>query len=259
MQITLNLASRPYVDHRPLIRQLRLGMAVMGLLLALLALGMLHFHQAALRIEARREQLNSVLQQLQRQEEADRASMQLPANARVLTQADYLNHLFDEKSFSWTETMEDLETTLPAGVQVTAIEPVRDKQGRLTLRLRVTGQRGPVVDLLRAMEHSPRFVHPRIVGENAASGNGPGGIQPVNAPLLVNFDLLAEYSQATPAERKAALEARKHSQAKDMQAHSAQSTSHVGSASAAATKSRSARVRLHGSPVKPRPGSVVPR
>ncbi len=212
MQIKLNLASRPYTDHRPLIRQLRLAMAGMALLLGLLALGMLHFHQSALRLEARREQLNAALLRLQQEEQADRASMQLPQNARVLTQADYLNHLFDEKSFSWTETMEDLETTLPAGVEVTAIEPVRDKQGRLTLHLRVTGQRGPVVDLLRAMEQSPRFVHPRIVGENAASGNGPNGLQPVNAPLLVNFDLLAEYSQATLAERKAEIAARRHEQ-----------------------------------------------
>ncbi len=252
MQIQLNLATRPYTDHRPLIRQLRIGMAAMALLLLLLGLGMLHFHQAALRMEARRDQMNSVLARLQQQEQADRASMQLPQNARVLTQAEYLNHLFDEKSFSWTETMEDLETTLPAGVEVTAIEPVRDKQGRLTLRLRVTGQRGPVVDLLRAMEHSPRFVHPRIVGENAASGNGPNGLQPVNAPLLVNFDLLAEYSQATLAERKAALEARKRNQS-DATSHAAEQ--HTSSPA----KPGQRRALLHGRPMPPRQGSAVPR
>ena len=257
MQITLNLASRPYTDHRPLIRQLRMGMAVMGLLLALLALGMLHFHQAALHIEARRIQLDSALTKLQQQEAADRASMQLPANARVLTQAEYLNNLFDEKSFSWTETTEDLETTLPAGVQVTAIEPVRDKMGRLTLRLRVTGQRGPVVDLLRAMEHSPRFVHPRIAGENAASENGPGGQQAVNAPLLVNFDLLAEYSQATLAERKAEIAARLHPQTQDTKSATEKPTSHTKPA--AAPKSRAGAARLHGGPMKPRPGSAVTR
>ena len=260
MQIQLNLASRPYTDHRPLIRQLRLGMAGMAVLLALLGLGMLHFHQSALRMEARREKLNSALERLQQQEQADRASMQLPQNARVLTQAEYLNHLFDEKSFSWTETMEDLETTLPAGVEVTAIEPVRDKEGRLTLRLRVTGQRGPVVDLLRAMEQSPRFVHPRIVGENAASGNGPNGLQPVNAPLLVNFDLLAEYSQATLAERKSEIAARKKAQGKA----SADVPSDAQSPRAATTKSRavqtrSTQPRLHGAPKLPHSGSGAQR
>lgn len=257
MQIRLNLATRPYTDHRPLIRQLRMGMAVLAVLLLLLGLGMLHFHQAALRMEARRDRLNSVLANLQQQEQADRASMQLPQNARVLTQAEYLNHLFDEKSFSWTETMEDLETTLPAGVEVTAIEPVRDKQGRLTLRLRVSGQRGPVVDLLRAMEHSPRFVHPRIVGENAASGNGPNGLQPVNAPLLVNFDLLAEYSQATLAERKAAMEARKRKQSDTPGKDAAKSTAAHTTTHAASSANR--RALLHGRPMPPRQGSAVPR
>ncbi len=257
MQITLNLASRPYADHRPMFRQLRMGMAVMALLLALLVLGMLHFHQSALRMEARRARLQSSLAQLQQQELADRTSMQLPANARVLTQADYLNHLFDEKSFSWTETMEDMETTLPAGVQVTAIEPVRDKQGRLTLRLRVTGQRGPVVDLLRAMEHSPRFVHPRIVGENAASENGPNGVQAANAPQLVNFDLLAEYSQATPAERKAEIAARLHPHAQPTE--TAKTTSATQARHSVATKSPVGAVRLHGRPMQPRQGSAVPR
>lgn len=257
MQITLNLASRPYADHRPMIRQLRMGMAVMAVLLALLALGMLHFHQSALRMEAKRARLENSLAQLQQQELADRSSMELPANARVLTQAEYLNHLFDEKSFSWTETMEDMETTLPAGVQVTAIEPVRDKLGRLTLRLRVTGQRGPVVDLLRAMEHSPRFVHPRIVGENAASENGPNGVHPVNAPLLVNFDLLAEYSQATPAERKAEIAARLHPHSQETKAAKEKPASLARPSIAA--KSHAGAVRLHGRPIKPRPGSAVPR
>ncbi len=31
--------------------------------------------------------------------------------------------LFAEKSFSWTSVMMDLERVLPAGVQVTSIEP----------------------------------------------------------------------------------------------------------------------------------------
>ena len=236
-----------------MIRQLRLGMGAMAVLLGLLGLGMLHFHQSALRMEARRERLNRALQRLQQQEQADRASMQLPQNARVLTQAEYLNHLFDEKSFSWTETMEDLETTLPTGVEVTAIEPVRDKEGRLTLRLRVTGQRGPVVDLLRAMEQSPRFVHPRIVGENAASGNGPNGLQPVNAPLLVNFDLLAEYSQATLAERRAEIAARKQEQ--NRATGGASSAAQSAAAKSGATKTRTARPRLGAAPKLPRAGA----
>ena len=61
--------------------------------------------------------------------------MQQPANALLLTQAAALNQLFDEKTFSWTLAMEDLETVLPGGVQVTALEPVRDPDGALRVPL----------------------------------------------------------------------------------------------------------------------------
>ena len=39
-----------------------------------------------------------------------------------------LNQLFDEKTFSWTLAMEDLETVLPGGVQVATLDPTRDQK-----------------------------------------------------------------------------------------------------------------------------------
>ncbi len=63
--------------------------------------------------------------------------MQQPDNARTLQQAESLNQLFDEKAFSWTLAMEDLETVLPAGVQVTTLEPTV-KDGQITVHLRVS-------------------------------------------------------------------------------------------------------------------------
>jgi type IV pilus assembly protein PilN len=129
----------------------------------------------------------------------------------VLTQAEFLNHLFDEKSFSWTAAMEDMERVLPAGVQVTALEPARGKDGRLTLRLRISGQRERSVELVRNMEHSRRFIDPRVAGENSEAGsNAQGNLQPVSTVAAkVSFDILAEYSPATLEERKAMIAAQK--------------------------------------------------
>jgi type IV pilus assembly protein PilN len=53
--------------------------------------------------------------------------MHQPDNMQLIAQVGTLNQLFDEKAFSWTLAMEDLETVLPAGVQVTNLEPVRAK------------------------------------------------------------------------------------------------------------------------------------
>jgi len=99
---------------------------------------------------------------------------------------------------------------LPAGVQVTAIEPSRDKQGRITLHLRISGQRERSVAMLRNMERSRRFESPRISGENAEN-TSQNSLQPVidTGSGKVSFDVLAEYNPPTLEERKAEIAAMK--------------------------------------------------
>jgi type IV pilus assembly protein PilN len=100
--------------------------------------------------------------------------------------------------------MEDLETVLPGGVQVTQLEPLRDKTGAITLHLRVVGPRNRAVDLVQNLEHSRRFLLPRIVGESAESTGGVGQqLEPVSASNRENFDLLADYNTAAPIEHRA--------------------------------------------------------
>jgi type IV pilus assembly protein PilN len=209
MRITLNLATRPYADHGPVLKRLRIGMAVMAVLLLLLGLGMFHFHQAAVAIAAREAALDKSIAATQQEQRTYQAQMQLPNNARVLTQARFLNGLFEEKSFSWTAAMEDLERVLPGGVQVTAIEPARGKDGRLTLKLRVSGQRERSVEMVRNMERSRRFVAPRVSGENAENNTGQGNIQQVQEAGRVTFDILAEYNPPTLEEREEEIQATK--------------------------------------------------
>ena len=127
MKITLNLATRPYADQGPALKRLRIGMGVLAGLLLLLGLGLLHFHQRALKMAAQQDAADASVARIQQEQLGYRTQMQQPANARVLLQAQFLNGLFDEKSFSWTAAMEDLERVLPGGVQVTAIEPSRGK------------------------------------------------------------------------------------------------------------------------------------
>ncbi|HEX4322630.1 MAG TPA: fimbrial assembly protein [Acidobacteriaceae bacterium] len=208
MKITLNLATRPYADQGPALKRLRIGMLVLVVMLAALGFGLMHFHQAALRMAAEEDAVDRQIAIKEREQQGYRAQMQQPANARVLQQAQFLNSLFDEKAFSWTVAMEDLERVLPPGVQVTAIEPVRAKDGRLTLHLRVTGQRERAIEMVRYMERSKRFTAPRISGENTE--NAVGGLQVVREPGRVTFEVLAEYNPPTLDERKAEIAAQKH-------------------------------------------------
>jgi type IV pilus assembly protein PilN len=215
MKITVNLATRPYADQGPAIKRLRIGMLVLVGLLLVLGFGWFHFHEKALEMNAREARQDAAILRIQQEQAGYQRQMQQPANARVLEQAVFLNGLFDEKAFSWTAAMEDLERVLPAGVQVTAIEPVRAKDGRLTLRLRISGLRERSVEMVKNMERSPRFAAPRISGENAdtSQNQNQGGVQNAALPNRVSFDLLAEYNPATLEERKAELAGQKRMKA----------------------------------------------
>jgi type IV pilus assembly protein PilN len=202
MRITLNLATRPFADLGPAIKRLRIAMAVLAVIAIGLGLGLHALHQKAEAARAREHSLDGAIARVTQERQGYQDLMHQPANVQLLTQTAALNKLFGEKAFSWTLAMEDLETVLPGGVQVTSIEPVRAKDGRITIHLRVAGPRDKAVDLVRNLEHSKRFLLPRIVGENAESAGGPGQIlEPVSASNRVDFDLLADYNTAAAADR----------------------------------------------------------
>jgi type IV pilus assembly protein PilN len=181
--------------------------------------------------------------------------MRRPANAGVLAQAGALNQLFDEKAFSWTLAMEDLETVLPGGVQVSTIEPVRDKNGHITLHLRVIGPRDHAIDLVRNLEHSKRFLLPRIVGENSESTGGAGErLEPVSASSRVNFDLLAEYNPASPGEPRPAPRPEKKSARKSRRSLSHACGPPGGPGPGARTSTLHRRVAAGAAAPKPNPG-----
>jgi len=211
MRIVLNLATRPFADLGPAIKNLRIAMGVLALLSICLGLGLRAFHDKAEEARAREHSLDARIAAANQERQGYEATMRQPANVEVLGKAGTLNRLFDEKTFSWTLAMEDLETVLPGGVQVSTLEPVR-KDGVTTLHLRVIGPRDKAVELVENLEHSKRFLLPHIVGENAESTGGPGErMEPVSASNRVNFDLLANYNPATPGAAKPAAQAEKSS------------------------------------------------
>jgi type IV pilus assembly protein PilN len=202
MRIALNLATRPFADQGPAIKRLRIGICVLAALCIGFLIGLHFFDAQAAAARAQEHSLDGQLAHIQAERQHADNIMHEPANAELLDQAQFLNQLFDDKAFSWTLAMEAMETVLPAGVQVTAIEPTRDKEGHIIVHLRVTGARDRSVDLVRNLEHSRRFLAPRIVGESAEASNGPNQRpEPVSASNRFDFDLLAEYNPPVPGER----------------------------------------------------------
>jgi type IV pilus assembly protein PilN len=202
MRVTLNLATRPFTDLGPAIKRLRIGMAVLAALCLLFVLGLHLFDSQAAEARAREHSLDGDIARKQAERQQALAFMQQPDNAQLLTQAEFLNERFDEKAFSWTLAMEAMETVLPAGVQVTSIEPQRRNDGHITVELRVLGPHDRSVDLVRNLEHSRRFLEPRIESESAEnSTNSNQQLGPISASNRFEFELFADYNPPAPGER----------------------------------------------------------
>ena len=206
MQISLNLATRPFVELRPLFARLRLIAAAL-LLLAVIFGVALHFLNAKARqAEAQMSVLKAKTLGFQNVRQQNEARMRQPQNMAVLERSRFLNEVFAKKSFSWTAVMMDLERVLPAGVQVTSIEPATTKSGDVNIRLRVSGERERAVELIRNLERSQRFIAPRLAGESTLAQEGKNmGFSP-SAPGAVEFEIFSGYNplpEATASTTKA--------------------------------------------------------
>jgi type IV pilus assembly protein PilN len=207
MKISVNLATRPFVELRPLFARLRLAMAVLALLAIGLGFGLHALNVRAKAAQAQMDALKEKTLAFQKEKQSNEARMRQPQNRGVLERSQFLNAVFAEKSFSWTAVMMDLEKVLPVGVQVTSLEPQIAKDGSVNIRLRVSGDRDRAVQLVRNLEKSQRFVAPRLANEAAqAADSGRAGQPtqfggPVVAPGAVEFDILSGYNPlpATPA------------------------------------------------------------
>lgn len=196
MRISINLATRPFVELRPLFARLRLVMAGLALLAVALGISQHYMGKHARAAKAQMDALQAQTTALENERLTNEARMKQPQNRAVLDRSTFLNTLFARKSFSWTAVMMDLERVLPGGVQVTSIEPSITAEGDVNIRMRVNGQRELEVDLLRNLERSQRFLSPRPMNETAQTQE-QGRLTPVGqsaVPGGVEFDILSGYN-----------------------------------------------------------------
>ena len=194
MRISVNLANRPFVELRPLFARLRLAMVVLAVLAVGLWFALRSLDAKARVAQAQMDVLKAKTQQFQHERQVNEARMHQPQNMAVLERSQYLNAVFARKSFSWTAVMMDLEKVLPTGVQVTSIEPVISKEGDVTIRLRVSGDRERTVQLVRNLETSQRFLLPRLSSEQAQTQEANHTTTQVVAPGAVQFEILSGYN-----------------------------------------------------------------
>lgn len=196
MRITLNLASRPFFELRPLLMRLRLIAGVLVVVAVVLFFLLQRAEITAAQAAAAVHHWTAATENLQHEWQRDQALMRQPVNAATLDRSQFLNQQFTLKSFSWTTALMDLELVLPQGVQVISIDPRMTKEGQVVVRLRVSGPRDKAVQLVANLEKSPHFLNPRVAGETAQiQGQNRAGFRPTMSESTdVNMDILAEFN-----------------------------------------------------------------
>jgi hypothetical protein len=155
-----NLSTRPFYNER--LVQLVLWAA------ALIIVGLSVFNAVELRLLSRRhgQLLGRVVEDEKRattlranadqaRRSVDRAQLETVASA-----AREANQLIDQRTFSWTELLNRLETTLPPDVRIQTIRPSADKEGNLSVTMIVFGHRAEDIEqFVEQLEATGAFQH----------------------------------------------------------------------------------------------------
>src|SRR5580693_4574197 len=176
MRVDINHASQPYDDARQFWLRWGGGLGALGILTLLLLVITVNGWIGARKDRQliRQYELQSAARD---KEQADAvALLNLPQNATTRDRSQFLNDLFQRKSFSWTKAFEDLEQVMPPRLHVVSIHPELGPDNELEIKLIVAGDsREHALDLVSKMEASQHFHDTYIEEENSSPGNGSAG------------------------------------------------------------------------------------
>lgn len=165
MRIDINLATRPYEDSRQFWTYWGTGIALLALATALLGFMAVTGYMRAGRDRQQIAKLQSQIDAYDREKTEAEAVLNQPQNRELRDESQFLNQLFERKSFSWTRVFEDLEQVMPAHLHVISIHPA-SSDNNVEIKLVVGGDsQVQALDLVRKMESSKHFKQTRINSE----------------------------------------------------------------------------------------------
>ncbi len=129
MKLTLNLASRTYLNRRGLTT---LYWVLIAALVALLAFNLVFFYRS----QAQARQIRGHLEELDRdliKGQGEAQTFNQTAYEALLASVEAANGIIAKDSFRWSELLGQLEQLVPAGVALRSIQP-DFKAGSLTLQ-----------------------------------------------------------------------------------------------------------------------------
>ncbi len=175
MRLDINLASHPYEDAKEFWQRWGMGLVVMGVVTVLLLGFTLWKWNKAAKDRTAVSALEHNIAVLDAKLARSEATLNRPENRTLREQSNYLNNLFLQKAFSWTQVFEDLERVMPPRLHVISIRPEMDANNQLEIKLSVAGDsHDHALDLVRKMEDSRHFQQTHISEENTGRSQNAG-------------------------------------------------------------------------------------
>lgn len=187
MRIDINLATRPYEDSRQFWTYWGTGIALLVLATALLGFMAVTGYVRAGHDRQQIAKLQAQIAAYDREKTEAEAVLNEPRNRELRDESQFLNELFERKSFSWTRVFEDLEQVMPAHLHVISIHPA-SSDNNVQIKLVVGGDsQVQALDLVRKMENSKHFKQTRINSETQSE-------QQSGSNDRVQFEIEAAYT-----------------------------------------------------------------
>jgi len=164
--IRTNLSTRPFYNERAVRLWLLLAALVVVVATALNVSLALRYRQGDTELVTRAQADEAKAADLRRQSAQQRASIDPRKIDVAAAAARQANELIDRRTFSWTELLNRLETTMPDDAHIVAVRPKVDKQGDVVLTLAVVAR--DVDDVNKFMENleaTGAFKNPRPTTE----------------------------------------------------------------------------------------------
>lgn len=195
MRININLATNKYEDAREFYVRWGTALALAFLLTIGLALLAWYNYRSSADDRRRISELREKISQLDEQRKRAEEVLNRPENQDVRDQSRFWNDVIDQKAFSWTQLLSDLEKVMPGRAYVESVQPYLTTDKRLQLRLLVAGEKHEqLIDLMGKMSHAEHFRDTQLVTENVHPP-GPG------TPPVVEFEITTFYVPGLPGSK----------------------------------------------------------
>jgi type IV pilus assembly protein PilN len=194
MRVNINLASQKYEDVRRFYVRWGVALAVLAILVPLLAAFSYVKHSRAEAAARQTTDLQKEIAGLEQERNRLAAFENLPANKDVTQEKKYWNSQLARRSLSWTQLLNEMQRIMPRRAFLNSVQPELTTDGRLKLRLVITGEtQADARELQEKMEVSPRFYSTRPLSVSTEKDAKPG------MPPTYKWDIETFYTLPAPA------------------------------------------------------------